>query len=107
MAKRLKTYRIDGALDDAVAATAARVGCTVTDVIIAALQEFVRNPPAPVPPGIKIITDDRMPDGLIALASPGPDGPSVVTARIKRKPGKCDHRVPAGAYCKQCGTTKT
>ena len=95
MAKRLKTYRIDGDLDDAVTAKAARAGETVTDVITRALREYVagttrRRSPAEPPP--------------VKAASPGspprPRKTPVVAAG-------CPHRLPPGAWCKTCGRTKT
>jgi hypothetical protein len=115
MAKRLKTYRIDGDLDDAAAAKAARIGCTVTDVIVRAIEEFVKDEPPQRVHGITIITDERMPPGTAALVSRGRDAVSVEPFSLgaedaqperSRKPagkGPCEHRVQPGAWCKRCG----
>src|SRR5579864_8754923 len=51
MAKRLKTYRIDGELDDAVTAKATMMGETVTSVIERAFREYVEDRPLPRKPG--------------------------------------------------------
>jgi hypothetical protein len=73
----------------------------------AALDALERQSPQPgTLPGMKVIVNDRMPPGLIAVVSPGPDGPSAVTARIA-KPEPCPHRLPSGAFCKACGTART
>jgi hypothetical protein len=81
VAKRLKTYRIDAELDDAVTAKATREGETVTNVIMRALREYAAgNPPARKPPRSR-------------------------AARTGQAPEPCPHRLPPGAYCKTCDKT--
>lgn len=109
MAKRLATYRVDGKLLDAATAKAARIGRTVTDVLIQALEEFVKDD-HPAPHGIKIVTDERMPPGAAALISRGPDAVSVSAfslgadqAKPERAPKSCKHPgVHGKGVCPDC-----
>jgi hypothetical protein len=61
---------------------------------------------------ITIITDDRIPPGIVAMTGRGADGkPSVTALRIGPQPApsaaaECPHRLPRGAWCKTCGRTK-
>ena len=58
---------------------------------------------------ITITADERMPPGTAAFVSRG----KVAAFNIGPEPGperktaSCPHRLPAGAYCKTCGRTKT
>lgn len=77
------------------------------DAFLAALRH------KPAPPGIKIISDERMPPGTVALVSRGRDEVSVSAfslgaskperAARSRAKAACPHRLPSGAYCKTCG----
>lgn len=91
VAKRLKTYRVDGDLDDAVAAKAASLGETVTDVIIRALREYVTEP--------------RPRTGHVAVAgSPPTMPPEPPLPRRKSASRNCSHvnmRLRKG-FCPDC-----
>jgi hypothetical protein len=113
MAKRLKTYRIDGDLDDAVTAKAAREGETVTDVITRAFREYVKGEPPQRVHGIKIITDERMPPGTAALVSRGRDGVQVSAFSLgaeepgpQQDTGPCTHpkKDRLKGRCARCRT---
>lgn len=111
MAKRLKTYRVDEDLDAAVTAKAAANHETVTDVITRALREYVKDEFwVHEATGIKVLTDDRMPSGHVALVGRDADGkPSVAVARISSPdqappPRRCMHQGTRiiGGWCPQC-----
>jgi hypothetical protein len=70
----------------------------------------------PLPAGaIPVITDERVPPGVVGMVSRGPDGETAVgaynigtgTVSTRTFPAKCEHRLPPGTFCKTCGHTKT
>jgi hypothetical protein len=82
------------------------VNAIIAEAVAAARKAAEGGTTAQVLRGIKVVTDDRVPPGIVALAGPDHDGkPQVVAARVAPGPD-CKHpraRVHKG-LCGACGT---